>query len=287
MRDDIHIVVDSLSCVAETELINDSRVHELRLMVRLGDLEWYDGEKTTAQMLALMKETGKMPTTSQPPLGVIIELYTSLVQAGKKVVVLNVDHVLSGTHDTCVMAAKQVMRDVKGADIRVFDVLTASCPIAGLAMDVVERIDAGDEMDALQQYIESAIARTNSFFTVDTLEYLQKGGRIGRLSGLLGSILGIRPIVNLGKHSDGQLLPADKCRTRKKAIARVLELVAEQGEIERLYVAHCECEEEAKKVLALAQEQAPGVKSLMTGIGTVLAAHLGPGALGVFVRKKA
>lgn len=286
MRDDIHVVVDSLSCVADTDLKNDPRVHELRLMVRHGEIEWYDGDKTIAEMLQLIEASGKLPTTSQPPLGEIIALYTELVQAGKKVIVLNVDHVLSGTHETCKMAARQVMQEVKGADIRVFDMLTASSPIAGMAMDVLDRIEAGDDMDALEAYIKNALERTNSFFSVDTLEYLQKGGRIGKLSGLIGGILGIRPIVNLGVHTDGQLVPADKCRTRKKVLKRMVELAHEQGELERIYVANCECPEDAQSLAETMQQDYPGVPVLSTGIGTVLAAHLGPGAIGLFVRKK-
>lgn len=72
MRDDIHIIVDSLSCVAETELIHDPRVHELRLLVRHGDIEWRDGEKTTAEMVQMIDQSGKLPTTSQPPLGELL-----------------------------------------------------------------------------------------------------------------------------------------------------------------------------------------------------------------------
>ena len=147
MCDDIHVIVDSLSCVQDTDLKYDSRVHELRLMVRHGDVEWYDGEKSIPEMLQMIESSGKLPTTSQPPLGEIIELYTELVKRGKKLIVLNVDHVLSGTYETCKMAARQVMQDVPGADIRVFDTLTASNPIAGLAQSVLEQIDAGADMD--------------------------------------------------------------------------------------------------------------------------------------------
>lgn len=287
MRDDIHVVVDSLSCVAETELINDPRVHELRLLVRHGDIEWRDGEKSTPEMMALVEASGKLPTTSQPPLGEIIDLYTDLSKAGKKVLVITVDKVLSGTHDTLVMTAKQVMQDVKGADIRVHNTYTASCPIAGLVFDILALVDEGKSFDEIEAWTVDAIKRTNSFFSVDTLEYLQKGGRIGKMAGLLGSILGIRPITNLGVHTDGQLIPVDKTRTRKKMLNRIVELAAESAPFERIYIANCECWDDAKKVQEVLEAQFPGVPILSTSVGTVLATHLGPGAFGVFVRKKA
>lgn len=287
MRDEIHVVLDSLSCISETKYINDPRVHELRLITRHGDLEWYDGDKTTAEMVQLIEKTGKLPTTSQPPLGEIIELYKNLVNDGKKVIVINVDHVLSGTHETCKMAACQVMNELKGADIRVFDSYTASCPIAGLAIDLLNIIDSGCSMDEAENWLRGAIGRTNTYFSVDTLEYLQKGGRIGKLSGLLGSILGIRPITNLGVHTDGQLILADKVRTRKKTLAKIVELASAEKQLERIYVANCECGDDAAKLVEEMAALFPDVPILSTSIGTVLAAHLGPGAIGVFVRKKA
>lgn len=287
MHDNIHIITDSLGCVSETEYINDPRVHELRLTVRHGDLEWYDGEKSTAEMVEMINKTGKLPTTSQPPLGEVIELFTKLAKDGKKILAINVDHVLSGTHATFVMAAKQVMEEVPGADIRVLDSFTASSPIAGLVADVLAMIDDGKNLDEIEKWTLDAIRRTYSFFSVETLEYLQKGGRIGKMAGLLGSILGIRPITNLGVHTEGQLIPVDKMRTRKKAIARMIELAAEKAPIERIYIANCECEEDAKHIAEVMQTQFPDVPILSTSVGTVLAAHLGPGAFGIFVRQKA
>lgn len=287
MRDEIHVITDSLSCVSETEYIKDPRVHELRLTVRHGDLEWYDGEKSTAEMVEMINKSGKLPTTSQPPLGEVIELFTQLAKDGKKVLAINVDHVLSGTHATFVMAAKQVMEEVQGADIRVLDSFTASSPIAGLVGDVLALIDEGKSIDEIEQWTKDAIGRMNSFFSVETLEYLQKGGRIGKMAGLLGSILGIRPITNLGVHTEGQLIPVDKMRTRKKVLNRMVELAEENAPVERIYIANCECWDDAKTVQGILEEKFPGVPILSTSVGTVLAAHLGPGAFGVFVRKKA
>ncbi len=285
MRDDIHIVLDSLSCVSETELKNDPRVHELRLLTRHGDLEWFDGDKSTAEMVKLIDESGKLPTTSQPPLGEIVDLYTNLVTEGKKIIVLNVDGVLSGTHETCKMAAHQVMREVKGADIRVYDSYTASSPIAGTAMDLMKFIDGGATMDEACVWLEDVISRLSSYFTVDTLEYLQKGGRIGKMAGLLGSIFGIRPLTHLGEDTKGQLIPVDKVRTRKKALARIMELAVQDAPFERIYIANCECENDAAMVAETLKQQFPGIPLLSTSVGTVLAAHLGPGAFGIFVRK--
>lgn len=137
MHDEIHVVVDSIAAADETPLKDDARCHVLRLIVRHGDLEWQDGERSLAQMFAMVEETGKLPGTSQPPIGAMLELFSDLSRAGKKVIMLTVDSVLSGTYQTACVAARQVMDEIKGADIRVIDSKTAACPISGIAMELL------------------------------------------------------------------------------------------------------------------------------------------------------
>ena len=118
-----------------------------------------------------------------------------------------------------------------------------------------------------------------------TLDYLQKGGRIGAVGALVGNILGIRPIVHLDR--EGKLLIGDKARTRKKILKRMVELACSHDPIEAIFVAHAVVEDEAQALAKEMQERYPNVPVMVTSIGTVLAAHLGPGAIGVFVRRKA
>lgn len=285
MHDEIHVVVDSLSAADETALKDDPRCHILRLILRHGDLEWQDGDRSLAELFGMVEATGKLPITSQPPIGVVVELFTKLAQEGKKVIMLTVDSVLSGTYQTACVAARQVMDDIKGADIRVIDSKTAACPISGIAMEVLKHTAAGMDIDEAEKMAREMVARTETFFSVNTLDYLQKGGRIGAVGALIGSIFGIRPIVHLDK--DGRLEVADKCRTRKKVMKRMVEMAAEKAPIEAIFVAHAEALADAEDLKKQLQGLFPNVPTMLTGIGTVLAAHLGPGAIGVFVRRKA
>ena len=285
MHDEIHVVVDSIAAADETILKDEPRCHVLRLILRHGDHEWIDGTRPLSEMFGMVEKTGKLPSTSQPPIGSIIELFTELAQAGKKVIVLTVDSVLSGTYQTCCLAARQVMDDVKGADIRVIDSKTAACPISGIAMEVLQHTADGMDIDAAEKMARDMVARTDTFFSVNTLDYLQKGGRIGAVGALIGNIFGIRPIVHLDK--DGKLEVVDKCRTRKKVLKRIVELAAAKAPLEAIYVAHAEAEADAEEIKAQMQELFPDVPVLLTGIGAVLAAHLGPGVIGLFVRHKA
>lgn len=284
MREDIHIVLDSIAIMKETPLANDQRCHEICLSVRHGDIEWRDGEKSLAEMFAMVKASGILPKTSQPPLGDFLELFTELSMQGKKVIMLTLDGVLSGTIGTAKLAAKQVMADVPGADIRVVDSLTAAVPISGMAMAILEFLETGADLDAVEEYAKDLAQRTETFFTVDNLDYLQKGGRIGAVGALVGNLLGIRPIVYLDKK--GELVIADKVRTKSKTLRRMLELSAVHAPFEALYVAHAEAQEEAEKVKQQLMEMYKDIPIMMTGIGTVLAAHLGPGTIGIFLRRK-
>ena len=285
MHDEIHVVVDSIAAADETVLKDDPRCHVLRLILRHGDHEWIDGTRPLSDMFAMVEKTGKLPTTSQPPIGSIIELFTELAKDGKKVIVLTVDSVLSGTYQTCCLAARQVMDEVKGADIRVIDSKTAACPISGIALEVLEHTAEGMDIDEAEQMARAMVARTETFFSVNTLDYLQKGGRIGAVGALIGNIFGIRPIVHLDK--DGKLEVVDKCRTRKKVLKRIVELAEEKAPLEAIFVAHAEAEADAHEVKAQMEERFPGVPVMLTGIGAVLAAHLGPGVIGLFVRQQA
>ena len=285
MHDEIHVVVDSIAAADETVLKDDPRCHVLRLILRHGDHEWIDGDRPLADMFAMVEKTGKLPTTSQPPIGSIIELFTELAKAGKKVIMLTVDSVLSGTYQTCCLAARQVMDEVKGSDIRIIDSKTAACPISGIAMEILEHTAEGMDIDAAEKMACDMVARTDTFFSINTLDYLQKGGRIGAVGALIGNIFGIRPIVHIDK--DGKLEVVDKCRTRKKVLKRIVELAAEKAPLEAIFVAHAEAEADAYEIKAQMEERFPGVPVMLTGIGAVLAAHLGPGVIGLFVRQQA
>lgn len=286
MSENIHIIVDSVSDIQDTDLMNDPRIHVLRLIARHGNEEWFDGDRSTAYLFDLVKKTGKLPATSQPPIGHIIELYTELVKQGIKLVVINCDSVLSGTYQTCCVAAKQVMDAVPGADIRVIDSKAAGCSICGMANAILKKVEEeGISIDEAEAYAHDLVKRTKTYFTLDTLEYLAKGGRIGAVGALLGSIFGIRPIIHVLE--DGNLEPYDKVRTRKKALKRLLEIANEQGELEEIFIPNALVPEDAEYFRAEMAARHPGVPIWITQIGTPLAAHLGPGAIGLFVRQKA
>lgn len=187
MLDNIHIVVDSIAAADETELKDNPRCHILRLIVRHGNDEWADGQRSLAEMFRLVDESGELPKTSQPPVGEMVDLFSELSKQGKKIIMLTIDSVLSGTYQTACMAARQVMAEVKGADIRIVDSRTAACPISGVAMELLEKTAAGMEIGEAEAMARDMFARTENYFSVNTLDSCRKADASalwGRCSGI-------------------------------------------------------------------------------------------------------
>lgn len=285
MNNNIHMIVDSISCAMQTDLLSDERVHMLCISARMNGNEWTDGQISAEDMVALIKKEGKLPITSQPPLGEVIDLFTNLVRAGKKVMFITVSSGLSGTYQTAASAAKQVMKENPGSDIRVIDSKTGGLPVVDATRLVLAKADAGcDDMDVLEAYARDLVSRIKSFYAVETLEHLRIGGRIGRASALLGSFLGIRPILTLD--SDGKVIPCDKVRSRKKVLKRIMDIANEQGELEAISVMGSICDDDIKYICSEMQLSHPGVPIASCQLPISLLIHLGPGVIAIFVRTK-
>ena len=111
MRNDIHIVLDSIAVAEETPLRDDPRCHVVPLLVRHGDTEWVDGEKSLQEMFAMVEASGQLPKTSQPAIGRFLDVFTELAADGKKVIAIMLDGVLSGTVQTCLLYTSDAADD--------------------------------------------------------------------------------------------------------------------------------------------------------------------------------
>ncbi len=287
MLDKIHIVLDSVSSAMGSALEQEPRLHIMKLLVSHGDQEWRDGDRPLQFMLDLVEKSGVLPRTSQPPLGEMLELFRSLSQEGIKLLVLTMAGGLSGTYQSACQAAREVMAQVPGADIRVVDSKTAAHPIRGIAARLLAATAAGMGLDEAEGLARDLVARTDTYFTISSLEFLQKGGRIGRASALIGSILGIKPILHLDLE-DGTVRPYDKCRTKKKVLQRMTECGAQHAPLEALYVGYATLAEDAKVIADGLAQLFPEVPLDFGPISTsVLDAHLGPSVIGVWATHKA
>ena len=221
-----------------------------------------------------------LPTTSQPTPGDFLACYEELRAAGfARIWSLHLTAKLSGTYESAVRAAGELGGDV----VRVVDTETASLACALLAEAVDRRLERGTTDEELEELVGRFKQVNRVVFTVDTLEYLQKGGRIGKAQALAGSLLHVKPILSI---RGGVVEPIGRVRGRQKAVAefaRIFEAETEDRDGLRLAIAHANAPEWVEVLTEMARAVRPrATLELVETLGAVVGAHAGPGAVGFF-----
>ncbi len=236
-----------------------------------------DTEMDTRMFLERLRSSPTLPKTAAPPPALFVPVFKQLVAEGATVICLHPSVELSGT----VRSATVASYDFSQADIRVVDTRTIAGPLATMALLAARWAEEGVDADTILARVHDLMARQRVYFVVDTLEYLRKGGRIGGAQALLGSVLQIKPILTL---SDGRVEPFEQQRTKRRALARLRELVLEacpRSEEAHLCVMHADAEQEAK---GLAEDFAAklGLTEVpIYELPPAIVVHAGPGVLAV------
>ena len=221
-----------------------------------------------------------LPTTSQPTPADFLATYEELAAAGfDRIWSLHLTSKLSGTFESAQRAAAQLGDD----RVRLVDTETASLAVAMLAEAIDRRLGEGTTDEEVAELVERFKSTNGVVFTVATLEYLQKGGRIGKAQALAGSLLHVKPILSV---RDGVIEPVGRVRGRQKAVAEFARLFEEQSEDRdglRLAIAHANAPEWIETLTEMAQGIRPSAKvELVETLGAVVGTHAGPGAVGFF-----
>ena len=221
-----------------------------------------------------------LPTTSQPTPADFLACYEELRGAGfTRIWSLHLTSKLSGTHESAVRAGEQLGGDI----VRVVDTETASLACALLAEAIDRRLERGTTDEEIEELVARFKDVNRVVFTVDTLEYLQKGGRIGKAQALAGSLLHVKPILSV---RDGVIEPVGRVRGRQKAVAEFAKLFAAGSDDRdglRLAIAHANAPEWVDTLTTMAGEVRPrATVELVETLGAVVGAHAGPGAVGFF-----
>ena len=174
-----------------------------------------------ATFMERLTTSEQLPKTSAPPPELFTKTFERLVPEGEPILCIHPSTELSGTVRSATVAAA----DFPGADIRIIDTRVIGSPLATLVTLTAQWAEAGFAVDAIEERLRDMIPRSRVYFLVDTLEYLAKNGRIGDAAALLGSVLRVKPILTL---RDGRADQFERTRTRKRAVARLKDLVLEQ-----------------------------------------------------------
>jgi DegV family protein with EDD domain len=225
-----------------------------------------------------LKLAPALPTTSQPTPGEFLRAYEDL--AGyDRIYSLHLSRKLSGTYQSAIQAA-----GVAGADrIRLVDTETASLAVGMLTLAIERRLERGTSDAELEELIDRFKRDNGVVFTVGTLEYLQKGGRIGKAQALAGALLSVKPILSV---EEGVVVPVGRVRGRQKALAefrRVFEQATADRAGLRVAIAHADAPEWVEDISELVREARPLAEiELVQTLGAVVGTHAGPGAVGFF-----
>ena len=270
----IHVIVDSTSGVTEESLAKHKNLHLIPLTLAINGEYVPETEATISQVIEYSEATKKSSPTSQPSTGDFLELFDK-IPAEDAIIILCITTAVSGTYNGAVLAAKQSKRD----QIAVINTRTTAIGILQMTQDALEFIDAGVAFDDLVKKLLDIAERMRTTFTVDSLEYLRRGGRIGKAAGIIGSILKIKPCIYLNKNNEVDVL--DKVRTRKKAVASLLNYLHNNSPCKRIGIVHIENIEGAKELQRQVQSEYPDIEVTVTGGTPVLACYLGPGLVGI------
>jgi len=272
------IVVDSTADFPEApERFSNWRV--VPLYVRFGDESFRDYvDLTPAQFYERLRAAPETPSTSQPTPGDFVAVYEQLA-AYERILSLHIAGKLSGTLES----ARTAGRELGGDKVRAIDSESASAAIAMLGLAVQRRLERGTTDDEVDALVERYRREAGLLFTLDTFEYLVRGGRVGRARGWAGELLHIRPILAI---QEGEVVPVKRVRGNRKAFNE-FESTFEAATVDRpsvrVGIAHAEAPEKAEALRKMVRATRPAAEiEIVTTLGPVVGAHAGPGTVGFF-----
>lgn len=271
----VHIITDTTSCL-RPEFARKYNIPVIPQVINFGEDSYYEGiEMDNAAFMARLLSSPILPKTAAPPPELFVKEFERLVPLGEPILCLHPSSEVSGTVRSAVVAA----RDFPNADIRVVDTRCVASPLASMVQLAAEWACAGLDIDTIETRIRQMIPRCRIYFMVATLEYLAKGGRIGGAAALLGSVLQIKPILQL---HDGRVDQFERERTHKRALRRLIEIVCEQYPKDRdgyLTVLHASVPDQAQSLADELGAQLHVKDIPIYDVPPAIITHGGPGIL--------
>jgi DegV family protein with EDD domain len=270
----VRVVTDS-ACDLPQDLVDQYGIEIVPLTIRFGDEELVDRKELgTGEFWRRLAASPVLPETSAPSAGAFEEVFRRLADDGADgIVCINLSSRLSATMQAAQVAAKAVDQD---CPVEVIDSLQVSMALGSLCLTAAQRADAGADLESIAAEVLDRRNRTRLFGTLDTLEYLRKGGRVGAAQALLGSMLSIKPVLTV---SDGVVAEAGKVRTRSMALRHVVEKL-QPGQFENVCVLHGDAPD-LEEFLDLLAPIVPREEIVIGQIGPVIGTHAGPRTIGI------
>lgn len=270
--EDICIVTDSIADIPQ-EMVDELGIKVVRLSFTIAGSTFVDGDITLAEFFDRIRESGELPTTSQPSVGMFVEAFEEALTRCKEVVCITVSNRLSGTIESAREAARQL-----GDRVHVFDSLNLSWGEGFQVVAAAKAARAGESLAGVKQAFEQARERMHMLVGLDTLEYLAKGGRIGRVSAFVGGILNLKVMFTVDK--DGAFEPVVRARGGKAALQATVDWLGEHidaGKRAAFGVLHAESPDKAAWLEQAIRARFNVAELAVIETGPVIATHTGTG----------
>jgi DegV family protein with EDD domain len=271
----VRIVTDS-TCDLPRSIVERYGITVVPLSIFFGDEQLLDGVDISAnEFYERLRGAHELPRTSQPSAERFRETYEAVAQESEEIVSIHLSSRLSGTLNSASVAREAVSHELR---IELIDSYNVSLGLGAIVYEAAIVASEGGTMEQVIAAARSAMDRVHVVAVLDTLEYLRRGGRIGRAQSLLGSLLSIKPLVEV---RDGEVQPFDRVRTRSKALDRLFEVALADRNPLRLWVGAAGDDASAEELLERLRPELPHTELLMAEFGPTVGVHTGPGMLGV------
>jgi DegV family protein with EDD domain len=273
----VAVVTDSTANIPD-ELRKELKISVLPLSLIWGEESFEDGVDMTPQDFYKRLANNKViPTTSQVTIMVMKNVFDDLLQRGYDVLGIFISSRLSGTVESALQAREMM---AKGKEkVTIFDSLGTTMALGWPVLTAARAANAGEDLVECRKLAEKARDHTGVMFVVETLEFLRRGGRIGGAQAMLGTLLNVKPLLEL---RDGRIEAVEKIRTKGKALSRMIDLIegkiAGQSPI-RLATVHANTEAEAISLLETARQRFNPIESYYCPLSPVIGTHAGPGTV--------
>lgn len=271
----VKIVTDSLADIPPS-LIRALDITTIPCIVRFGDQEFQDRiDLHPSEFYQKLRTSPALPTTSQPAIGVFEEMYRRLAESTDSILAIHTIASLSGIYNASRIAAENVKNLAR---IELIDSKQVSMSLGWLVILAARAAKEGCPLNEVKEIVADAKQRVHIIAMLDTLEYAQRGGRLGKGKALVGTLLHVKPLLSV---VNGEIMPVENVRTQKRALQRLAEIALASGPIQELAVIHAQAAQQAVELQDVLAKTFHSDQILMSETGPVLGTHVGPGAVGI------
>jgi DegV family protein with EDD domain len=270
----VRIVTDS-TCDLPADVVRELGITVVPLTVLFGEEALIDGlDIDVPSFYDRMRSYPGLPRTSQPPVERFLDAYAAAGADGSEMVSIHISSKMSGTLNAAAVAREQL----SDMHIDIIDSYSVSLGLGAVVVDAARAAMQGASRAEVADVARRSVTQVHVVAVVDTLEYLRRGGRIGRATSFLGSLLSIKPILHI---DGGEMAPFERVRTKARALERLHEIATKDATIRRLVVAAAGDDAAAKALFEKIQPALPHTEMVLGQIGPVVGVHAGPGLVGI------